>query len=154
MHKNRLLYGSLYFFLAVIFCIETKAQSFSVHQYTTADGLPDNVVFSVNQDSNGYLWVATSNGLSRFNGKNFVNYGLSHHLPSLYVNAIYEDHLKNRWILTRNGLALLKGDSCYNYPLSNDGKGDYILMMAENPAGELMTLTSKYSYVLRNNKWQ
>ena len=154
MSKKGLLYGSFSFLLLATCCGISRAQSFSIHQYTTADGLPDNVVFSVTQDSNGYLWVATSNGLSRFDGRNFLNYGLHENLPSLYVNGVYEDRLKNSWVLTRNGLALINEDSCYNYPLSNDGKGDYMLMMAENSAGELLALTNRNTYVFRNKNWQ
>ena len=154
MKRRWLLYGSFYFFLLAISVSKTKAQSFSVHQYTTADGLPDNVIFSVNQDSHGYLWIATANGLSRFDGKDFGNYGLSEGLPSLNVNGVYEDHLKKLWVFTRDGLALLKEDSCYKYPLSDDDNRNYVLTMTENAEGELLALTNKHAYVLRNKNWQ
>ena len=154
MKKIWLLYCSFYFLLFAISVNEAKAQSFSVHQYTTADGLPDNVIFSVNQDSHGYLWIATANGLSRFDGKDFGNYGLSEGLPSLNVNGVYEDHLKKLWVFTRDGLALLKEDSCYKYPLSDDDNRNYVLTMTENAEGELLALTNKSAYVLRNKSWQ
>ena len=154
MKKGWLLYSSFYFLLLTISLSKAKAQSFSVHQYTTADGLPDNVIFSVNQDSHGYLWIATANGLSRFDGKDFGNYGLSEGLPSLNVNGVYEDHLKKLWVFTRDGLALLKEDSCYRYPLSDDDNRNYVLTMTENAEGELLALTNKHAYVLRNKNWQ
>lgn len=34
------------------------------------------------QDDNGFLWVATDNGVSRFDGKRFVNYNTKNGLPS------------------------------------------------------------------------
>ncbi len=154
MKKRWLIYGSFYFLLPAIPVSKAKAQSFSVHQYSTADGLPDNVVYSVNQDSHGYLWIATANGLSRFDGKDFGNYGLPEGLPSLNVNGVYEDHLKKLWVFTRDGLALLKEDSCYRNPLSDDDYRNYVLTMTENAEGELLALTSKYTYVLRNKSWQ
>lgn len=42
--------------------------------YTIAQGLPDNNTQSLLSDSRGFLWVATAEGLSRFDGKNFKNF--------------------------------------------------------------------------------
>jgi ligand-binding sensor domain-containing protein len=44
--------------------------------FTTADGLPSNHVYSVAEDTSGFLWIATDNGVSRFDGKKFRNYGV------------------------------------------------------------------------------
>lgn len=45
-------------------CFDTKTKKLTV--YTTADGLPDNRVCSIEKDNKGYLWVSTNNGLARF----------------------------------------------------------------------------------------
>ena len=42
--------------------------------YTKANGLSDNYVTGIAQDSTGYLWIATQWGLNRFNGYNFVQF--------------------------------------------------------------------------------
>lgn len=49
-----------------------KADDFDV--YTTANGLSDNNVTGVVQDSTGYLWISTMWGLNRFNGNHFVQF--------------------------------------------------------------------------------
>ncbi len=41
--------------------------------YTVEDGLPHNTIFSINQDNEGYLWIATDGGISRFDGYRFDN---------------------------------------------------------------------------------
>ena len=41
---------------------------------STADGLPCNQVFDMQQDSDGYIWLATANGLSRYDGYQFLNF--------------------------------------------------------------------------------
>ncbi|MCF8362070.1 MAG: histidine kinase [Prolixibacteraceae bacterium] len=47
---------------------------FSHHHYTTYNGLPQSQVTFLYQDSIGYLWVCTKGGISRFDGKNFLNF--------------------------------------------------------------------------------
>lgn len=40
-------------------------------QLTVADGLPSNVVYGFDEDENGYLWLASSDGLARYDGRNY-----------------------------------------------------------------------------------
>ena len=40
----------------------------------SADGLSQNNVFSIAQDHDGFIWIATEDGLNRYDGKNFVHY--------------------------------------------------------------------------------
>lgn len=42
--------------------------------YTVANGMPANGVNSMMQDSRGFIWVSTANGLARFDGTNFISY--------------------------------------------------------------------------------
>jgi len=43
------------------------------YQLTTEDGLPTNEVYDLLEDSKGYIWVGTDNGLVRYDGKSFTN---------------------------------------------------------------------------------
>ena len=40
---------------------------------SSADGLPSNQIFDMTQDADGYIWIAASNGLSRYDGYHFYN---------------------------------------------------------------------------------
>ncbi len=65
-------------FLWVLITIAPISSSFSQKRYlfrtyTTDDGLPNNNIFSINQDNKGYLWIATDGGISRFDGYRFDN---------------------------------------------------------------------------------
>lgn len=53
---------------------------------TTADGLPDNSVSSVAFDSKGFLWIATLNGVSRYDGYTFTNFSRQRGKVSLAGN--------------------------------------------------------------------
>src|SRR5690606_29887964 len=50
------------------------AWRYNVRMWTTLDGLPHNKVHGIAQDSEGFIWVATWNGLARFDGHRFTLY--------------------------------------------------------------------------------
>jgi len=57
-----------------LFVSRAQTSDFFFTNYTTAQGLPNNYITSIMQDSRGFLWIATQEGLSRFDGKNFKNF--------------------------------------------------------------------------------
>ncbi|MEO7263722.1 MAG: two-component regulator propeller domain-containing protein, partial [Ferruginibacter sp.] len=130
-----------------------NSQSFNTRLYTTADGLSDNFIFSIYQDSYGYLWVGTANGLNRFDGKEFINFGLRHGLPSLAVDRVYEDYHHRLWLGTRAGMAELKGDSCYTYAVNDNADITFVSGFLEPQPGILWATTNKGLYELRKNSW-
>lgn len=75
---------------------------------TIEDGLAQNMVDCMLQDSQGFMWFGTWNGLSRFDGYNFQTYtaapGKDGALGNNFVHALYEDAFGNLWIGTREGL--------------------------------------------------
>ncbi len=52
------------------------AQQRYMPHYTTANGLPSNTVYKVVKDSLDFLWIATSNGICRFDGQHFETFSL------------------------------------------------------------------------------
>lgn len=85
--------------------------------FTNEDGLPQNSIFSILQDSRGFLWIGTFHGLSRFDGYQFVNYARdfqdANSLSDNRINSIIETKSGEIWIGTRNGL------NRYNYATNN-----------------------------------
>lgn len=71
--------------------------------YTEADGLPSSEVYHVFQDSKDYIWFATNNGVSRFNGTSFTNFGIKDGLPELTVFEIFEDYKGRIWFISLTG---------------------------------------------------
>ena len=56
---------------------EASKQSFIQYNFnylTEDNGLPHNFVNDIHKDSEGYIWLATQNGISRYDGYNFTNY--------------------------------------------------------------------------------
>ncbi len=71
------------------------------------DGLSDDMIFSIFQDSSGYIWIGTSNGLNRYDGYNiqkiFFEPESPSSLPHNTVTSICEDNENNIWIATFGG---------------------------------------------------
>ncbi len=55
---------------------------YTLATWTARDGLPSSYVISLAQDRDGYLWVGTSAGLARFDGRRFVTWPRNQNLPS------------------------------------------------------------------------
>jgi ligand-binding sensor domain-containing protein/two-component sensor histidine kinase len=94
----------LVFGLYVTATLTGRAERLPVKSYTTADGLGHNVVNRVVRDSRGFLWFCTREGLSRFDGYSFTNYGIEQGLPSAIVNDLVETREGQYWVATASGL--------------------------------------------------
>ena len=81
---------------------------FVIRSWKVEDGLPHNSVNAILQTRDGYLWLATSDGLARFDGVRFTVFGLREGLPSLQVLTLLEDRQGALWIGTSLGLSRLQ----------------------------------------------
>lgn len=82
-----------------------QAERLPLRLYTTADGLWSSAVNYVMRDSHGFIWLCTRDGLSRFDGYDFVNYRVNDDPASAYVNSIFETSKGVYWIITQGGSA-------------------------------------------------
>ena len=69
--------------LIILFSSYGHGQELTTRIYTVKDGLPSSFVFGTYQDKLGYLWVSSSDGLSRFDGKYFTSSEQSEGMPRL-----------------------------------------------------------------------
>jgi ligand-binding sensor domain-containing protein/signal transduction histidine kinase len=80
-----------------------QAQTLNFTVYTSRNGLPQNQVFTVFQDSRGYIWVGTYSGASRYNGYSFETLNIGSGLRSNEINIIGEDELGRMYFGTEGG---------------------------------------------------
>src|SRR4051794_31221929 len=57
--------------LCLCFAIASVRAQYRIDQWTADDGLPQNSVYGIVQTHDGYLWLATLDGLARFDGVHF-----------------------------------------------------------------------------------
>lgn len=84
-------------------------QRLPVQTFTTKDGLASNLVTKIFQDSKGYLWIGTDEGISVFDGDKFKNIRFDNSKVFGYVNEIIESSFGTEvmWIAT-NGRGLIR----------------------------------------------
>jgi len=67
------------YIILILFLVSSRILAQNPHpyfqNYTTEHGLPSSEIHCTVEDKNGYIWIATDNGLSRFDGYEFKNYG-------------------------------------------------------------------------------
>ncbi len=86
-------------------------QQLPIHCYDVQDGLAHSSVHSILQDSKGYLWFGTWEGLSRFDGTRFTNYGTHDGLGDPIINDLAEDPGGHLWVATNgDGVSLFIDD--------------------------------------------
>ena len=78
--------------------------------YTTEYSLPNSQVNDIYQDSRGFVWISTENGLARFDGRDFLTFHYrrdrAESLASDLVLSVFEDSRGTLWTATSMGLQI------------------------------------------------
>lgn len=117
-----------------------QAKRLPIRTYTTADGLARDYIRCIVQDSHGFLWFCTAEGLSRFDGYQFTNYHTEQGLPGNVVTDFLETRKGDYWISTTDGLARFdpKGAGAsrfHRYPLGGKDKLELVAAREDGAGG-------------------
>lgn len=109
-------------------------------------GLPSSRINALAQDRAGYLWIATDDGVARFDGLSMRvwrhNPGIVGGMPDNLVNALHVDREDRVWMsFSKNGVGLIGGLRREVQPLPSDGVPEFatadVWAIAETPDGSL-----------------
>jgi len=127
--RNRLWnnYLKLVFLVVASLPLTLNAQTYYFENYSVQQGLPNSKVYSILQDSGGFVWIATPSGLSKFDGTDFTSIGKDYGLPETSVRALFIDSNDNLWIGFESGNVYVKQDNDFTQ-IIND---------SINPKGEI-----------------
>lgn len=104
--------------LCFVLAIAAQAQTYRFKVYNTTSGLPNNAIYYVLQDSKGYVWFATNDGVCRYDGAEYKTFKVEQGLADNSVRAILEDKSGNIWFLTRGGISAFNGSKFTSYTTS------------------------------------
>jgi ligand-binding sensor domain-containing protein len=111
----------LLYLLITLYPLLLQAQVVPYFKITEQDGLPSNTIYNLFQDNKGFLWIATENGLTRYNGFQFYTYD-NPKVRSRAVSGILQDEKQRLWlhnffgeVLYVENDSLKKLDSWENY---------------------------------------
>lgn len=91
---------------------QSWGQEFRFVSRTEEEGLPQNYVYAVSQDSLGQLMLSTGGGFAYFNGSEFTTLSSKNGLAEDFVTTHFVDSRHNLWLgHFQNGLTLIKKDS-------------------------------------------
>lgn len=157
----RILFIKIYF-LAILGLLSLhllgQKQSYFQH-FTSHDGLPNNNIYDIIQDRDGFIWFSTANGISRFDGYSYKNIrNIKTNTDTFQISIVrsmYEDKLGLLWLCTeKDGLL------CYNRDLGNFTQfnsknsplmGDKLYTMKQDRNGRLWIGGSRAFYVVQNS---
>ncbi|MFZ6760924.1 sensor histidine kinase [Undibacterium sp. Ji50W] len=122
--------------------------------WTTKDGAPPNI-FAMAQSKDGWLWLASSDGLFRFDGVRFERFRpAGTQLISTNVWGMHQLKSGALWIGYRTGGAsLIKDGKVRNFGIQDGLPIATIYDFAEDSAGSIWSATSRGVHVYDGNKW-
>jgi len=93
-----------------LFASSSLTAQYNFTNITMKDGLLHNFIDDIYKDSQGFLWLSTSNGLSRYDGYEFTHYNIRTSpvtLKSNFISKVCEDNFNRLWIASEGGVDIL-----------------------------------------------
>ncbi len=141
---------NLLVFLLSIFVLlpsYSQAQLLPIKTFNVQDGLPQSQVTTLLQDSLGYLWVGTADGLARFDGLNFETFSAHNGLNGNYITCAYVDGDSLLWFgLDRSGISIydIKKESFHPFRLNKSLITHRITAILRDNTGTLWIGTDQF----------
>jgi signal transduction histidine kinase/ligand-binding sensor domain-containing protein len=131
------------------------AQIVSFTNYTTRDGLVSDIVNTIVQDSRGYLWAGTWEGISVFDGTGFRNLTPADGLPGTYVNCLTELRSEPGTMaagMNLDGICLIRDFRVKAVRLGRSSDANRVLSVLEDSRGMLWCGTAAGVFRIRDGE--
>lgn len=137
----------IFFLLSSVLYTKSFSQQVGFIKYTVQDGLVANPVRCVYQDSKGFIWIGTFDGLSRYDGYKFTNYtsinGLSHN----FINSIVE--VNGKLLIAQNNGAV---DIIENSGIQNGVKAESAINFVMDSNERILMTTDANGFLEYRNE--
>ena len=124
--------------------------------WTVGEGLPQNTVAVITQTHDGYLWLATGNGLARFDGSDFNIFNTSNteELIGHDIRILFEDSSRTLWIATMKGLCRFSNGRFEDFSGREEFKHEPINAILEDRQNNLWFRTDMGVFRFKNNRFE
>ncbi|WP_203294988.1 sensor histidine kinase [Luteirhabdus pelagi] len=122
------------------------------YYYSTTNGLPSNTVYDIVQDKDGFIWMATSKGITKYDGDSFSTFTVQQGLPNNDTWKLESTPDGKIWYAAKsNRQGYIENDSIYSFPIEHN--------KTISPGGlAVLDTTVNYisgtSHFLRNQIWK
>jgi signal transduction histidine kinase len=116
-----------------------QAKQYVFTHFNSSNGLSTNIVQNVVQDKNGYIWLATIDGLQRYEGNSFITFynkpGDRHSIPSDLLTRVLKDGHENIWLWGGNktGIWDTRNNSFHEVPIEGDNPKQPLIIVSIQP---------------------
>uniref|UniRef100_UPI0025C25322 two-component regulator propeller domain-containing protein n=1 Tax=Marinilabilia sp. TaxID=2021252 RepID=UPI0025C25322 len=142
--RARWLSAILIFVHALVLCVSPiHAQSFRFKTYDSNVGLPQNFVYSLSQDHNGYIWMGTGEGLVKYNGQDFSNFNHTDSLADDFISVMHVAKDGALWIGHNNGDITLYQDNEF-FPIH--------ISETRSPVTAIVTSENDHAWAISQNE--
>lgn len=139
--------------MTVLCCISysylsAQHNKFYFTRFDVEDGLASMETYSALQDKQGYIWIGTDAGLTRFDGYNFINYTRKDGLSNNDVVRLFQDSKERLWIHSLGPLVYMEEDIIYPFePIGFEWDPYWFSFIEFKPGHHLMSC-AKQLYII------
>ena len=160
----RNVYLALFLFVWVPLCVfGQRARQYSFKHFSTLNGLVSNSANAIVQDQEGFIWIATTHGLQRYDGNTFLTFkaaeGNAAAIPSSNIISLFKDKKDKLWLVGDNSSIGIFDTQKFEFRKVQGPKGVTATQhqyFVELPTGELLLLSNDgkvHMYVEKENRF-
>lgn len=164
LHASTAPRGSRCVLAAIVLLVVVTAPAYGVdhgrwysESYRGTAGLPSGVINAIAEDKAGYLWLATSSGLVRFDGGQFTTWGTRGEpaLPSQNVMSLLVTHDGSLWVgFTDGGVSRILNDRLVNYSAAQGVIEGFVITLLEARDGAVWMGGRGGVATFQNGRWR